>query len=170
MSLLVQRFGAVGAVLVQDTLHSWAQSANISKAAFARLDMPNNWIDTSHATSFLADWTTIANCERFLREPSLHKPSSLPFLDAALSAMTGTREFLTTVQRCCTRKPWPVEVARAAAAVSAVHDAATRPIIAQRRASLSCGHLATHRHRHSLRAVRRGGRRRDDPARRPRSS
>lgn len=76
MSLLVQRFGAVGAVLVQDTLHSWAQSANISKAAFARLDMPNNWIDTSHATSFVSDWTTIANCERFLREPSLHKPSS----------------------------------------------------------------------------------------------
>ena len=63
----------------QDTLHSWAQSANISKAAFARLDMPNNWIDTTHATSFVSDWVSIANCENFLREPSFHKPSSPPF-------------------------------------------------------------------------------------------
>ena len=64
---------------MQDTLHSWAQSANISKAAFARLDMPNSWIDTTHATSFVSDWVSIANCENFLREPSLHRPSSPPF-------------------------------------------------------------------------------------------
>ena len=69
----------LGSLGLQDTLHSWAQSANISKAAFARLDMPNNWIDTTHATSFVSDWVSIANCENFLREPSLHRPSSPPF-------------------------------------------------------------------------------------------
>ena len=41
--------------------------------------MPNSWIDTTHATSFVSDWVSIANCENFLREPSLHRPSSPPF-------------------------------------------------------------------------------------------
>lgn len=47
-------------------LHSFANSANISKAAFAPLDGPNTWIDTKHATFGQGDWDIVDNCIKFL--------------------------------------------------------------------------------------------------------
>ena len=42
--------------------------------------MPNKWIDINHATSFLGDWVTIANCERFLHDQTFTQSAAPPFL------------------------------------------------------------------------------------------
>jgi arylsulfatase K len=66
-------------VCTGDLLHSWAQSANISRAVFAPLDGPNAWIDTANATSAIYDWTTIRNCQNFLGNGSNTGAGSPPF-------------------------------------------------------------------------------------------
>lgn len=52
-----------------DLLHSWAGSANISRAVFQPLESPNAWINESHPGGgpFAEDWPIIENCVEFLR-------------------------------------------------------------------------------------------------------
>lgn len=66
-------------LFVGDLLHSWAQSANISRAVFAPLEGPNKWIDIEHATSNVHDWDTIESCQNFLRDPATTGAGAPPF-------------------------------------------------------------------------------------------
>ena len=41
--------------------------------------LSSDWIDINHATSFVDDWVSIANCERFLKDPDSTKATAPPF-------------------------------------------------------------------------------------------
>ena len=41
--------------------------------------LSSGWIDINHATSFVDDWVSIANCERFLNDPDSTKATAPPF-------------------------------------------------------------------------------------------
>lgn len=97
-----------------DSLHSWANGANITRAVFAPLDDPaNEWVDNNDpvGSPFLNDWDTVERCVKFLRDyqGGTSSPAFLLYCSVGKSPVTcsggcvsrrgggGSRIFFATV-------------------------------------------------------------------------